>query len=579
VAQLAAGLDNVTLGNTRATEGGVAQLASGLDGVRIANARTEGAEGFDLTNSAATASSITGTSANTSGADAASSGAASGDANASGSPATNGNGTATTATTNQGAATEMKLSGDQTYSSVASRPVWQPPPRSEILRNLPSLKSVPAAELQKLFIKKLHLACIIFDWTDPSLRESEASGRNAKTAILRDLVEFLDASQTDILNEVTVPDVVRMFAMNVFRTIYHRDQEPEPTTAGGENEEENQPKEPAWEHMSLVYEFFLRFLVSCRIEGRVLKKYINGPFVQRLLELFDSLDTDERDYVKTLLHRIYAKFMSLRSLIRKWFNNIFHTFIYEAEKFHGAAEILEILGSIINGFALPLKSEHKSFFTRVLIPLHKVRSLATFHQQLTYCIAQFVEKDSTLAVPWIHGLVRYWPNTNSPKEVLFLQEVEEVLEYVKAAEVAQIAPIVFRQVAKCICSPHFQVTERAFIMFQVEHVLHAIQAHRADVFPVIVPAMHRNRSHWNPTVAALSSNVLALLREYDSDLVGSCLYAAEAEEAKVPVHEENAPKWALLEQEYGPVLASMGIPTAENERYMRDAADCLPPNA
>ena len=31
-----------------------------------------------------------------------------------------------------------------------------------------------------------------------------------------------------------------------------------------------------------------------------------------------------------------------------------------------------ILGSIINGFALPLKAEHKQFLVRVLIPLHKV---------------------------------------------------------------------------------------------------------------------------------------------------------------------------------------------------------------
>ena len=47
-------------------------------------------------------------------------------------------------------------------------------------------------------------------------------------------------------------------------------------------------------------------------------------------------------------------------------------FIYETEHFNGVGELLEILGSIINGFALPLKAEHKQFLVRVLIPLHKV---------------------------------------------------------------------------------------------------------------------------------------------------------------------------------------------------------------
>lgn len=34
-------------------------------------------------------------------------------------------------------------------------------------------------------------------------------------------------------------------------------------------------------------------------------------------------------------------------------------FIFETESFNGVGELLEILGSIINGFALPLKAEHK----------------------------------------------------------------------------------------------------------------------------------------------------------------------------------------------------------------------------
>jgi hypothetical protein len=38
---------------------------------------------------------------------------------------------------------------------------------------------------------------------------------------------------------------------------------------------------------------------------------------------------------------------------------VFYRFIYETERHNGVAELLEILGSIINGFALPLKDEHK----------------------------------------------------------------------------------------------------------------------------------------------------------------------------------------------------------------------------
>lgn len=48
----------------------------------------------------------------------------------------------------------------------------------------------------------------------------------------------------------------------------------------------------------------------------------------KLLELFDSEDPRERDYLKTILHRIYAKFMSLRAFIRKVCFDAFAVFLY-----------------------------------------------------------------------------------------------------------------------------------------------------------------------------------------------------------------------------------------------------------
>lgn len=82
-------------------------------------------------------------------------------------------------------------------------------------------------------------------------------------------------------------------------------------------------------------------------------------------------------------------------------NKLFCRFIYETEHHNGIAELLEILGSIINGFALPLKEEHKQFLLKVLLPLHKVKSLSVYHPQLAYCVVQFLEKDPSLTQPVI----------------------------------------------------------------------------------------------------------------------------------------------------------------------------------
>ncbi|VDL90235.1 unnamed protein product [Schistocephalus solidus] len=114
--------------------------------------------------------------------------------------------------------------------------------------------------------------------------------------------------------------------------------------------------------------------------------------------------------------------------------------------------------SVINGFQSPLKDEHKITLQRVLLPLHKVRSISTYHPQLAYCIIQYLEKDpSLLSMIVVDGLLRFWPKTFSSKEVMFLNEMEECLEVADSAEFAKIAKPVSMQLARCICSMHFQV--------------------------------------------------------------------------------------------------------------------------
>jgi serine/threonine-protein phosphatase 2A regulatory subunit B' len=174
-------------------------------------------------------------------------------------------------------------------------------------------------------------------------------------------------------------EIFEMLACNLFRPLPPSSLE----TAGQYNPEEDEPQsEASWPHLQVVYEFLLRLATSTETDSKLLDRHFNKEFILNLLELFDSEDPRERDYLKTILHRIYGNFMSLRPFIRSAINNVFFRFVYETDRHNGISELLEILGSIINGFALPLKDQHKEFLQRVLLPLHKVTYVSVFHQQL-----------------------------------------------------------------------------------------------------------------------------------------------------------------------------------------------------
>ncbi|XP_042498427.1 serine/threonine protein phosphatase 2A 57 kDa regulatory subunit B' kappa isoform-like [Macadamia integrifolia] len=406
-----------------------------------------------------------------------------------------------------------------------------------------SFKDVPNAERQNLFISKLNLCCVVFDFNDPNKDTVE---KDLKRETLMDIVEFV-ASGSAKFTEPAIAAICKMCAVNLFRVFPPNYRS---NMTGGETDDDEPMFDPAWSHLQIVYDLLLRFVTSTSLDSKVAKKYINHSFILRLLDLFDSEDPRERDCLKTILHRIYGKFMVHRPYIRKAVSNIFYRFVFETERHNGIAELLEIFGSVISGFALPLKEEHKMFLWRALIPLHKPKSVGIYLQQLSYCLTQFIEKEPKLTITVIKGLLKYWPVTNSQKEVMFLSELEEVLEATNMAEFQKIMIPLFRRIGSCLNSPHFQVAERALVLWNNDHVVGLIAHNQQVILPLIYPALEKNiRNHWNQAVLNLTINVKKMFSEMDEELVIYCQSKYEEEEVKqTAAAEKRRVTWERLER-------------------------------
>ncbi|KAE8154219.1 phosphatase 2A regulatory B subunit-domain-containing protein [Aspergillus avenaceus] len=413
--------------------------------------------------------------------------------------------------------------------------------RQRELEKLPGFHEVPPNRRQELFMQKIDQCNIIFDFNDPT---ADMKSKEIKRLALHELLDYV-ANNRSVITEPMYPRVVEMFAKNLFRPI------PPPVTPQGEafDPEEDEPVlEVAWPHIQVVYEFFLRFIESQDFNTNIAKSYIDHHFVLQLLELFDSEDPRERDFLKTTLHRIYGKFLNLRSYIRRSINNVFFQFTYETERFNGIAELLEILGSIINGFALPLKEEHKLFLTRVLLPLHKAKGLSMYHPQLAYCIVQFLEKDSSLTEEVVLGLLRYWPKVNSTKEVMYLNEVEDIFEVMDPAEFAKVQIPLFQQLAKSVASPHFQVAERALYFWNNEYFCNLVSDNVETILPIMFPPLYENsKGHWNRTIHSMVYNAMKMFMEINPQLFDECSHEYNERQNSAEQRERSRKeKWEKL---------------------------------
>lgn len=441
-------------------------------------------------------------------------------------------------------------------------------PQLERLPNIDDQRN--QADKISTLVAKLRQCCVTFDFEDPL---SDLKSKEIKRASLVNILQYMSNPKNEIPDSI-YEDFFKMFSSNAFRTLG-----PPSVNHGAEYDpEEDEPAlEPAFEHLEHVYEIFVRFIESTEFQANVAKQYINESFIVQLLELFNSEDPRERDYLKSCLHRVYGRFLSLRSFVRKSIRDLFLRFVYEKPGTHnGIAELLEILGSIINGFTRPLKEEHKSFLINVLLPLHKVKSLSIHQPQLAYCIIQYLEKDPLLTRPVVDGLLRIWPRVNSPKEVMFLNELDEIVDKCPPEVFSQIKMPVFRQAVRCISSPHFQVAERGLYFLNSERLSQAMHAEPDIIMPLVFPVLYKfSKSHWNRMIHTLIFNTMRQLMTTAPKVFET--YSQRCKDMlgeSSQKQQERADRWKAIEQlaARSPLSAAFNIQSSSNRAPVTAAA-------
>lgn len=319
-----------------------------------------------------------------------------------------------------------------------------------------NLGSQPSANFENDEILSIISYCSLdlnFNFSNPF--ESPAHGKRLK---LSRLLQLIKSSKNPLNDEILAP-LMSMLSANLFRPL------PPPSNTSSTSEladgEENVSFfSPMWSHLQLVYDILLRLLI--KIDTKILGEYIESHFLVNLLSLFQSEDPRERDCLKNVYHRIYSSYTSRRAFMRKSMNAVFLHYAFESERHCGIGDLLEIWGSIINGFTVPLKEEHRLFLMRVLIPLHKTKGLQVYHRQLAYCVSQFVQKEPALGGVVMRGILKYWPVTNCQKEILLIGELEELVENIDPDQYRKLALPLCTQITRCLNSWNSQVKTLQF---------------------------------------------------------------------------------------------------------------------
>ncbi|KAK3129565.1 hypothetical protein QOZ80_6BG0481730 [Eleusine coracana subsp. coracana] len=382
--------------------------------------------------------------------------------------------------------------------------------------------------------------------------------RDAKTERLGEILTAVHSAakqqRMPLDHRVTVA-LVKMFRGNLFRAMPPSSSPPLPPDGGG-GDEDTPPTvlSPAWPHLQPVYDILLAFVAAT--DAKTLRHHVDRGFLSSLLmTLLASEDPRERDRLKTAYHQLYAKLTCDRAFMRRSMAHALLAFAHDdaaADHCCGVAEVLEICGSIINGFAVPVKDEHRAFLARVLMPLHRTRWAHAYHRQLAYCVLEFVRKEPGLADDVVQGILRRWPVTSCHKEVLLIEELEEVVELLDTDQFQSLAVPVCSRIARCVGSSSSQVAERALYVWNNERFLELASASPGvmeKILPAFVASVESNlEQHWSKCVQQVTASVKSLLQQVAPELYARCVddLAARRAEAEVAAAVREA-RWRKVE--------------------------------
>ncbi|GJQ11329.1 hypothetical protein GpartN1_g3120.t1 [Galdieria partita] len=390
---------------------------------------------------------------------------------------------------------------------------------------LPTLGSLHESHLRKeIFVKKLLLCKSFCSFSKRSKGKSgvlrlRSEWIEVRKRILFELIDYVSVTD-DSLDEEPLQLVVNLVEelicserppvpahYNQSSLFYPKDKSDVPTSFEVV-EEETSIEDTEWSIIQLVYELFIQMITTDGLDIKCCLKYITESFISKIFHLFRIGDIRERDYLKTIIHRIYRRFIRRRSFLRIKINEFLFSYIFEGEPCYGIREILEIQSSIVHGFAVPLKEEHKDTLFRYLMPLHRKAELEIFFPQLLSCVHSFAEKDPTLIPSILSRLCSGWPSCNSMKQILYINVVEIVLQSVTENVFAKISRAVWLELSKCTCCPHFQVAERAISLWNDTRLVKMMASYRKELFISLFESLDTViEKHWCKSVCSIALKV------------------------------------------------------------------------
>mmetsp|Transcript_13463 Transcript_13463/g.18579 ORF Transcript_13463/g.18579 Transcript_13463/m.18579 type:complete len:310 (+) Transcript_13463:535-1464(+) len=254
-------------------------------------------------------------------------------------------------------------------------------------------------------------------------------------------------------------------------------------------------------------------LVSLQYRTQDVEIFIDRSHVSQLMLLFNKDCLEEIEMVSCILHLMYTWNVSIRSFIRLEIASILTA--YKKNKHPGIYQLLELLKCIISGFLAPLKPQHSTLYTDVLLPLFCSPYVNDFFVPLSSCVYRMIEKEQSLLPLAVSFFMKCFPWPEQNHTLLYLSILSKLLPYLPRCEFDSLQVQFYWIFATCAKSECIETARLALSVFYHPFIQDLVKDNITIAFPMLYRPFQQNAvCHWNKDINQLSSNLTKMLLVY-----------------------------------------------------------------
>ena len=278
-----------------------------------------------------------------------------------------------------------------------------------------------------------------------------------------------------------------------------------------------------WVHLGLVYDIAIEWVTHMPVDSKE-KLSVACDLIRLCVFVSPTTDDREQEKAATLFVAIYEAVPQVREFAFQIGANKISQIWFGDEPFTSAKTLLRAFTGILAGLSKPLNQKYLPFWEEVLLPLHRCDHLVYFAKELFTCVVQILDKDRRLVVTMLHELFKHWPVISPKKQMIFLDEIAQVMNFVDDKYCEECVHVMAPQLLASLTSCHSAIVEKILYMWEVGDFVWVMTSVPGVTYPMFLPKLLEiGKTYWNPDIRILAASVAYVMQQNDAryfDAVG-----------------------------------------------------------